>query len=183
MTSMIPPPSPIALGVMDFCSSVKNIFGEQILTYFSSSESVFYRCVQGISPNTRELIKSIRRVAITYFHELQTVFASLSVASVVYSAYQVVDEVQKNHPLSLISRATQLTMLGSTLPTISLIALTFFISAVASRYFLRASNSNDQSKTQKLTSDLHLSRVILTIALACLSENRMWLVINAIGTA
>lgn len=180
------PQSELAKWVLYMGSELKKVTYDQAISCCVGLEGAFYTTLNSHSFNSFKLIQSIRKISATHIHELQLAFNLLNIGSVFLCSKKIIEEIQKRYSFTPLEDPFASNFLPFAISS-SVFAVGHLILKRYQKYPVRKEAeveiSENPSFQQKFAQRLHITQLVLNIALACLVQNRFWLVLNVIGSS
>ncbi|MCI0381486.1 MAG: hypothetical protein L0207_00310 [Chlamydiae bacterium] len=171
-------PSEVSKWAFYLGSEIKKLPLEAILASCTGVESIFYTSLNVNSSNTPKLVKFIREQSVAYINEIQTVFNAVNMGANLLISMKLMNEINKKYSISRIKMAG-----------------TFFTLFVISNFFIwrhyrdsvletkdQIQVSTSRRVQQKIAQTIHLTHIILNLALTYFSQGRFWCLFNAVGS-
>lgn len=165
---------------------------EGVFAALNAMEAGFYGSLRGGVQSTGRVVNWMRETSIAYIQTIQILFNLVNTSIVLYSAKKLLEEVQVKFSASDISKNAMPGMFasvpialatGAALTTAVFLIHRLYSPSLHSKQTVGQVNVDEAlSFQQQAAKVLHISKLVLNVALACFAKNRMWLALSIAAT-
>jgi hypothetical protein len=178
--------------IFNLAARAANTTIDQLFAVCTGMERIFYASLYTSSPNRPKWVKQIQVVAKENIHNIQNGFFFLNLGASVLCAWDLLLKIEKQFSIVIVSRSRTLDekMVWPVLLTLTTLlasaALLWNKWSMPPQTVPRADEMEMSERFDVLQQGaqlLHLARLAMYVALAYLSRDRFWPIVNAIGSA
>jgi len=152
---------------------------ERMSAACSSLEGTFYASLRAGSATGIRAVQWIQNTSYAHVDKIQTLFNGANALLVLFYAHKLVNEIQGTFQFSVIDFGAAWTL--GTLPVMA-VAGTAFVAGVLLLNQLQKTPTPQMSVNQKAAKALHVTKLVLNVALACFVKNRFWFAVSLAGS-